>query len=118
MTDQIQANLSLNVESTGYSVNPSWNFTDLLASQFLCAGIQTATTTFAAMTLGDMVTSDCGVLVLKNLDTNNYINYGSTQGEWKLDPGEFAFARMTPGTSIYLRANTANVKVEKYLLGK
>jgi hypothetical protein len=118
MSDQITASLNLDVQSSNLTNNKSYIFTDLLATQFMASGIQTATTAFAAMTIGDMASSDLGCLLLNNLDTNNYIQYGSSNGEFKLDPGEFAFVRVFPGVTLWMRANTANVKVEKYMLGK
>jgi hypothetical protein len=118
MSDQITASLNIDVQSSNLTNNKSYTFTDLLSVQALCAGIQTATTAFAALTIDNMASTDVGCLLLNNLDTNNYVNYGSTLGEFKLDPGEFAFHRITPGITLQIRANTANVKVEKYLLGK
>lgn len=118
MSDQVTASLNIDVQSSNLTNNKSYYFTDLLASQFLAAGVQTATTAYAALTIGDMASTDVGILLLNNLDTNNYVNYGSTLGEFKLDPGEFAFHRITPGVTLQVRANTANVKFEKYLLGK
>jgi hypothetical protein len=118
MSDQITATLNLDVQSSNLTNNKSYYFTDLLSLQALAAGVQIVTTNYAALTIGDMASTDVGCLLLSNLDTNNFINYGSTLGEWKLDPGEFAFMRMSPGITIQARANTANVKIEKYLLGK
>jgi hypothetical protein len=118
MSDQIMVNLSLNVQSSGLTDNKNYNFTDMLATQALASGVQVATTNFAALTIGDMASTDIGVIVLHNLDTNNYLTYGSTLGEFKLDPLEFAFNRVNPGVTLQIRANTANVKVEKYILGK
>lgn len=118
MADQIDVSLNFNVASSNFTDNKNYNFTDLLSVQAAAIGIQIATTAYGAITIGDMASTDIGLLLLNNLDTNNYINYGSTNGEFKLDPGEFAFARVTPGVTLQMRANTANVKIEKYLLGK
>jgi len=117
MPDQIVASLNLGVQSTGLSDNKYYNFTDVLARQAMSGGIQIATTVYTALTIGDMVSSDVGVMVFHNLDTNNYCLYGSTLGEFKLDPQEFAFVRLNPGKTIQIMANTANVKVEKYIVG-
>lgn len=117
MSDQINASLNLFVQSTGFADNKSFNFTDLLSRQAMCSGIQIATTVYTALTIGDMASSDVGVMVLHNLDTNNYCLFGSTLGEFKLDQQEFAFIRLNPGKTIQIMANTANVRVEKYLVG-
>jgi hypothetical protein len=118
MSDQLTASLNLSVQSTGFNDNKNYNFTDLLSLQAMAGGIQIATTAYAALTIGDMASTDIGVMVLHNLDTNNYCTYGSTLGEFKLDPQEFAFVRIAPGKTIQIMANTANVKVEKYIVGK
>jgi hypothetical protein len=118
MSDQIIANLNLNVQSTRLTDSKQFNFTDLLAAQFMASGIQVATTAYAALTIGDMASTDIGVMVLQNLDTNNYCLYGSTLGEFKLDPSDFHFVRVNPGKTIQIMANTANVKVYKYIVGK
>lgn len=118
MADEVSASLSLNVASTNFNDSKNYDFTDTLASQFVAMGIQTITTAYAALTIGDMASTDVGLLLLHSLDVNNYILYGSTAGEFKLDPEEFAFVRINPGKTIQAMANTANVKVEKYILGK
>lgn len=118
MADEVSVSLSLSVNSTNFTDSKNFDFTDTLASQFVAAGIQTITTAYAALTIGDMASTDTGLCLLHSLDVNNYILYGSTAGEFKLDPGEFAFVRINPGKTIQAMANTANVKVEKYLLGK
>lgn len=118
MSDQIIANLNLNVQSSNLTDNKSYNFTDLLTLQALASGVQIATTAYTALTIGDMASTDIGIAILHNLDTNNYLLFGSTLGEFKLDAGEFAFVRINPGTTLQIQANTANVKLEKYILGK
>jgi hypothetical protein len=118
MADQISVSLSLSVQSTGFNENKFYNFTDTLAFQAMAGGIQIATTAYAALTIGDMASSDIGCMLLHNLDTNNYCTFGSTLGEFKLDAQEFAFVRVNPGKTIQIMANTANVKVEKYIVGK
>lgn len=118
MADQAQANLSLNVASSLFSDNKLWNFTDTLAGQFQAAGIQTITTAYGAVTIGDMASTDVGLAVFHNLDSANYIEYGSTNGEWRLNPKQVAFARINPGATIQAKANSAAVKIAKYIIGK
>lgn len=118
MADQVSASLSLNVSSSLLQESKNWSFTDTLALQAKAAGIQTVTTDYADLTIGDMASTDLGLSVLHNLDSANYVNYGSSAGEFQIDPGEIGFARITPGKTIRIKANTANVKVAKYILGK
>lgn len=117
MADQVNVSINLFVQSTGYSDNKNYNFTDLLTRQALCSGMQIATTVYTPVTIGDMASSDVGIMILHNLDTNNYCLFGSTLGEFKLDQQEFVFMRLNPGKTVQIMANTANVKFEKYLLG-
>lgn len=118
MADQASVSLSFVVESTNFQDNKTWDFTDTLAKQGLGHGIQTVTTAYSALTIGDLSSTDQGLCVLNNLDTANYIEYGSTDGEFKLNAGEFAKVRFNSGKTIQAKANTASVKIEKYLLAE
>lgn len=118
MADSISAQLSLYVDTTGSEDNKSWNFDNTPSKTFKAAGFQIVTTDYGALTIGDMASTDQGLGVLENLDAANYINYGSTNGEFKLLAGEFAFVRLTPGSTIQARANSASVKINKYLLSE
>jgi len=118
MSDQAISQCSINVQSTNYQDNKSYSYTDTLSKQAVAAGIQVATTTYAVLTKGDMASSDQGMLVLVNLDESNFVLWGSTLGELKLKPKEWAKVRVTPSSSIYIKANTANVNVEKYWLSE
>lgn len=63
-----------------------------------------------AITTGDLVTP--GVRYMKNLDSTNYVNYGSSTGlEHKLKAGEQHLVRVSTGKTIYGKANSAAVKL-------
>ena len=119
MADSYNAQLSFQISSSLYGQDKQASFTDYLGSaQNAAAGIDTITTDVTALDLGDVSSTDQGFLYLKNLDVTNYLLYGSTDLEWKLDPGEFCFGRINPGSSIYVQANSTSIKVEKHLMTK
>ena len=64
-----------------------------------------------------LTTSDIGTLGwawFKNLDDSNYIEMGFSTGVYgiRLEAGEVAMFRLNPGATIYVRANTAECKME------
>ena len=54
-----------------------------------------------------------GWLLMENLDTTNYVEWGFATGVYggRLEAGEFALFRMNPTGTLYLKANTAACKV-------
>lgn len=118
MTDQLTANLSLSLDSTTIKDDKNWDLTATLTQVLQAIGTQIITTSHAAITIGDLASTDVGLCVLYNCDPTNYIEYGSTLNEWRLNPGEFAFARINPSKTIQAKANSASVKIEKYIVAK
>lgn len=58
-----------------------------------------------------------GMVLVKNLDSTNFIELGSVTGEYlvKLLPGEFAMFRLA-SSSIFALADTASCKLQIFLL--
>jgi hypothetical protein len=54
-----------------------------------------------------------GWLIMENLDTTNYVEWGFSTGVYggRLEAGEFAIFRTNPALTLYLKANTAACKV-------
>ena len=59
-----------------------------------------------------------GWVTMRNLDPTNYVEVGFSTGVYgiRLEPGEPATFRLNPGTTLYLRANTAACRVNIYAL--
>ena len=57
-----------------------------------------------------------GWLLMQNLDTTNYIEWGFSTGVYggRMEAGEFALFRMNPSLTLYLKADTANCKALVY----
>jgi len=118
MSDTVSAQLTLSVTSSLYSVDKYLSFTDALSMQGANAGIQDVSTTVEALSVGDVASTNQGLLMLHNLDPSNYATYGSSNLEWKIDPDEFQFARVNPGSIIYVKANSSPIRLELLLLAK
>lgn len=83
--------------------------------QGAASGVQVIGTANEALTVGDVTTY--GYIFLQNIDSTNYVTYGSTAGlENKLKAGEIAIHRFTPGATIEFKANASPVKVQYLLL--
>lgn len=84
------------------------------------AGVQTIGTSEEVVT----VTSDVatlGVAAFQNLDATNYVEIGPESGGAmvgfiRLEAGESATMRLKPGITIRAQANTAAVKLKKWIL--
>lgn len=84
---------------------------DQTASGGPTPGYATIGTTEESETFGEL--STLGWVRLKNLDITNYVEWGFSTGVYggRLEPGEPALFRLNPGTTLYLKANTAACKV-------
>lgn len=76
------------------------------------SGTIVATTAVTAISKGAITTE--GYLFLRNLDTTNFVTFGSTGGlEFKMKAGETAGPmRVTPSASLGIRADTASCNVQ------
>lgn len=79
------------------------------------SGVWVVGTSEENLSVGDVGT--VGFLILRNLDSTNYVDYGmSDSGTMKalgrIKPGEFAFLRLKPGVTLRAQADTASCKVE------
>lgn len=59
-----------------------------------------------------------GWVMMQNLDTTNYVEWGFSTGVYggRMEAGEFALFRLNPSTTLYLRANTAACKCVIYAI--
>ncbi len=74
-----------------------------------CDVMATIDTTEETVAFTDVLVNGC--LFLHNLDATNYVEIGTTTGDYpiKLKAGEFAFIRLNTGKTLYARANTAAI---------
>lgn len=69
--------------------------------------IQTIGTSEESFSVTDISTN--GFLMMTNLDPTNYVEWGTTSGDYpgKMNAGEPALLRLNTGKTLYLKANTA-----------
>ncbi len=79
-------------------------------------GFQDVGTTEETLTTTEI--STLGWAFFKNLDETNYVEVGFSTGVYgiRLEAGEIATFRVNPGSTIYMKANTASCKVQAYVL--
>lgn len=74
-------------------------------------GYVTIGTTEESVSLSEL--STLGYCYIQNLGPTNYVEWGFTTAVYggRLKTGEIAVFRLNPGTSLFMKANTAAVKV-------
>lgn len=74
-----------------------------------CGVMATIGTTEETVVFTDMLVNGC--LFLHNMDVTNYVEIGTTTGDYpiKLKAGEFAFIRLNVGKTLYAKANTTAI---------
>ena len=109
MADELAFNFFLNYSNDGTTIEFPFSFLSDVASAPLVDVIQTIATSATAVNIGSIAT--CGVMVIANLDTENYVKVrigASGADVVKVLPGEawpFRLAASTP----YAIADTASV---------
>lgn len=100
--------LAFSYDSTRYQV-------DMTGTGGPTPGYVTIGTTEESIAFSELGT--LGFVMLKNLDSTNYVRWGFATGVYggRLNPGECAGPfRLNPGTTLYLIANTASCKCLVY----
>lgn len=80
-------------------------------------GFVTIGTTEEPFTFGELAT--LGFVIMRNLDPTNYVEWGFSTGVYggKMKPNEPAGPfRLKPGSTLYLKANTAACKILLYAI--
>lgn len=109
-TLQVQnANLAFTASAGSYSVDQATMGGPSPA--YMEIGTSEENTTFPELTTE-------GFLYMRNLDATNYVEWGFSTGVYggKMKAGETALYRLKPGTTLYLKANTAACKCVIYAL--
>lgn len=131
MANEITLQYSLNLQNpaSGSVATGQAPLKDSLSEQLqitqsavgLAAGVMAVPVAATGTALPISGVSTPGYLLLRNLDTTNYVQFGvQVAGTFyplgRLKPGEMALYRLDSGASLYLRANTAAVNVQYKLL--
>jgi hypothetical protein len=91
-----------------------------VAAQEQNGGVFSLTTSETDLTLTGITTP--GWLILKNLDTTNFLTWGPKSGGsmilcGKILAGEFAIFRLGAAVTMRMKADTATVKVQWWVVG-
>lgn len=112
MANELNVSISLSFSKGGAKINKSYSDAVTVTGDAFVSGILEVGTSEETLTqLNELGTP--GFLLLKNLDSTNYIEFGSTTGVYdiKLKAGEIAIFRHNSATA-YAKANTAACLVE------
>jgi hypothetical protein len=120
MAEEISVTIAVTVNNSGFV--DDFNSGRLTFTQVAVgadAGTVSVTTSEGNLSLANLTTN--GFLILKNLDSTNFIDYGlDDSGTMKacgrLLAGEVNFIRVKPATSVRLKADTATCKLRYWAL--
>lgn len=113
MANEIQASCSLSASKGGASVSVTGSINPTMAGDQMIQNVQIIGTSSEALVLGDVTT--IGFLLVKNLDSTNYVEVDSatTFDNWpqKILAGEAILLKPQTAT-LYGKANTAACNVQ------
>lgn len=80
-------------------------------------GVQNIGTSAEDLYLGDVAVANQGFVILRNLDSTNFVDWGLNDGGTiksigRMLPGEPAIFRLQPSQQLMLKADTASCNVE------
>ncbi len=117
MADELTISISLSFSKGGAVVRRAFSGTiDVSGGQFQHS-VQTVGTVEEALSIHSDVGA-IGYVFIQNLDSTNYIQIGPATGrtDFRLLAGEATIFRLDTGTTIYVKANTAQLDVEYIVL--
>ena len=113
MSDEIKVQIQVTCRNGNlrYSFAPGQKSINQAAVGGPTPGYVTIGTTEETVTFGELGTA--GWLMMQNLDPTNYVQWGPATGVYvgRMEAGEPAAFRIEPGTTLYMKANTAACKV-------
>lgn len=116
MAGELKLTVSANITKGFYkdSFSPGQLSIDQTTQGAFC-GVLSIGTSDEAVTFTDI--STLGWLIMRNLDTSNYVEWGPESGGamvavGRMEAGEVAVFRLKPGITLRLQANTAACRVE------
>jgi len=116
MSDEIKASVNVRVVNGAFADQFTFSGTGIDQSAIGRGGyVQSIATTETVIDFGDVVTN--GYMILRNLDTANYVTYGPENAgamvvTGKLKPGEFAIFRVAPTVVMRAKAETLAVLLD------
>lgn len=112
MADELRLTISLAFSKGGASVTKVKNLSLDVTGDAFTNGVQQIGTSEESISISADIGTP-GYVLLCNLDSSNYVEFGSTTGVYdiKLKAGEVALYRHNSGT-IYAKANTSPCNVE------
>lgn len=119
MANEISITLAVKVLKGSYA--ETFNYTGFVsqAAAGAASGVQTVGTSEENLDSGDVANN--GLLILRNLDSTNFVDYGmSDAGTMKavgrIKAGECAMLRVKPAVTVRLKADTASCSVQYLFL--
>jgi len=112
MANELSVSISMSFSKGGAKINKSYSDAVTVTGDSFVSGILSIGTSEEELTqLADLETP--GYTLLKNLDSTNYVEFGSTTGVYdiKLQAGEIAVYRHNSAT-LYAKANSSACLVE------
>jgi hypothetical protein len=115
MANEIYTSITFRARKNGADVSFSGSYNLTMTGNEMLSSTQLIGTSAELLTLGD-ITGAPGAIVLKNLDSTNFVEIGGDSGltvfKIKILPGQFA--AIQPGAAtIYAKADTAAVRLQK-----
>jgi len=119
MADEVRVTFQMTVANGNYSDSFAKTASYSMSAIGAASGIQSIGTSEENLVTTDITTN--GFLILQNLDSTNYVDYGldnagTMRGIGRIKAGEFAWLRMKPATSLRLQANGGAVQIRFLLL--
>jgi hypothetical protein len=119
MANEKRTSLNFSIVKDGQTSGLSLSLNENLAGDNYEAGTQSVGTgAWEAVSLGDCSSAD--LMAIKNNDDTNYVQLATandgTKIFAKLTPGRVCFVPVDPTATIYAKANTAAVEIQKVIV--
>jgi len=114
MANEISKSIRVTATKTGASVSYSNTSTESMTGDDMISSVQSIATSAETVNFGE-ITGAPGLVIIKNLDATNYVEFGGDSGltvfKLKLLAGQDMLIRPQSAT-LYAQANTAAVKIQ------
>jgi hypothetical protein len=110
MAQELQATISINYTNGSDNTTRTQTATTDVSAMPRASGVQIIGIVEESLEQGDV--ANIGKVFIQNLDTVNFLTYGSVTGQLdsRIDPGDFAWFRPT-ANAVFIMADTAIVNV-------
>jgi hypothetical protein len=114
MANEISKTVRMSANKTGASVSYSTTTSEDMTGDDMISSVQSIATSAETVNFGE-ITGAPGLVIIKNLDSTNYVEFGGDSGltvfKLKLLAGKDMLIRPQSAT-LYAQANTAAVKIQ------